>query len=590
MAVVANTRLFNVRNSADYYNPIKNVSNTNYYMFAARHMPWPGSSPQPITDSVIETEYTIFEELIFGKIITTNDVAQMVNRYDWVSGTVYDIYDDQDAFLFDKAFFVVSPEGGNYHIFKCLDNAWQSPSTSQPLFSQTSATDESYTTADSYKWKYMYTISSATFNKFSTTNYVPVIANTSVTAAAANGAINNILLLTGGNNYLSFSNGSFSQISVYGNTQKYAIGPTSSNNGFFNGSAIYINSGPGAGQVKEIVDYTVTSNQYIVTTATAFSPQPDLTSTYQITPNVKILGDGTGATASVVVNTSTYSIARINVVNGGIGYTYANVNIVGNTGTLVANSATARAIISPMGGHGSDVVSELNGNKVGFSITFANSEANTISTDNDYSRIGILKNPLLANVALTFANSTGAFLTGETITQTVNSTYGSTGSVVSTNSTVVLLTGVQGQFTTGSIVGSNTGFTANVTAVTGPSTTFVQTTRLTGQYVSGSAAFVLDDYCQQGVPGAGGAFGYIQDVRDYSNGTFDFYLTGIKGIFQTGINILESLDGSKQVSISAIKYPDLVKYSGEILYAENISSVSRANNQSETVKLVLQYF
>jgi hypothetical protein len=594
MPVVSNTRLFNVRNSLDYYNPIKNVSNTLYYMFSAKNLPWANTlSPSPITDSVYETEIQIFDEMIFGKIITPSNVVQMVNRYDWTSGTVYSMYDDQDQNLFTEKFFVVSPESGNYHVFKCIDNAAGIPSTSQPLFSHTSASDQSYVTADGYKWKYMYTISSTNFNTFATTQYVPVTVNTSVTSAAVNGSINDILLISGANNFVSYSNGAFQQISIFGNTQKLALGSNSSpNNQFYTGSALYINTGTGAGQVRSIVDYTITSNQYIVTVNNAFSPQPDLTSQYSISPSVNILGDGTGAAAAIAINSMSAAVTGITVVNVGSNYSYANVQIVGNTGGLAMSNAVARAIISPRGGHGANVASELNADKVGISITFANTD--NISMQNEYGRIGILKAPLLANVVLQFSNATGAFTAGELVTQTVNSTYGATGTVVTSNTTKAYITSVSGQFVTSNLIsGGTSGFTANVTSVTGPYTTFNQTLKLTGSYVGGANTFVLNDFCEQGIPGNGGAFGYVQGIDapvGGGNTTYNIYLTGVKGTFQTGINTLQSADASKKFSISAIQQADLIKYTGNILYAENIISIQRSNTQSETVKLVLQFY
>ena len=69
MTVVANTKLFNIRNSLQYYQPIQDVSNNQFYIFAGRNTPWPNTTPLPISDSTTETEYTIFEELIFGKLL-----------------------------------------------------------------------------------------------------------------------------------------------------------------------------------------------------------------------------------------------------------------------------------------------------------------------------------------------------------------------------------------------------------------------------------------------------------------------------------------------------------------------------------------
>jgi len=762
MTVVSNTKLFNIRNSIDYYNPIRDLANSQYYVFTARHTPSITSYPQTITDSVNETEYQIFEELIFGKLVTTNDVKQMVDRYDWVSGTVYTAYDDADANLYTKNFFTVSYENGAYHVFKCIQNAGGIASTSQPKLSETAADDESYMTADGYYWKYMYSVDSTTFSKFATTAYMPIVVNTSVTEFSTNGSINSILVTSGGNNYVSFSSGYFTSISIGGNILIHGISNGSANTGFYTGSAVYIASGTGAGQVRSIIDYNVIANSYQITVDSAFIPQPDLTSAYQIAPKVNVLGDGYGAKAISIVN-GVNAIDRVEVISGGYDYTYANVNITGNTGTVLTNSAVARAIISPRGGHGSNILSELNGNKVGISVTFANSESNTISITNDYSTIGILKDPLFANIELT-CNTTVGFQVGETVIQnignntainsfisqdlrysynvgnytslqltatsalvtndavrqtspgaatgvvinktgntllvradagrftaastifkiltpttnnvintvstgfsdyvfgrdssntlfayvdanntisvsingekhinkailpsnttassfTVNSTaikffnrslsntdiilinryvtntlmanaqYSIIGTVQSSNSTVIKLNNVAGNFVTGlSIVGANSATVANVTSVNGPSTIFVQTTKLTGTYNVGSMPFVIDDYCQQDTPGANGAYGYINNIETADSITYDFYLTGVKGVFEAGGKYLQSADSTKIATISAIRPADLVKYSGDILYAENINPVIRANNQSEQVKLVLKFY
>lgn len=767
MTVVANTKLFNVRNSLDYYQPIRDVSNNQFYVFAGRHMPWPNTSPLPISDSVVETEYTIFEELIFGKIVTPDDVKMMIDRNDWTSGTVYDRYDDQDGDLFSKKFFVVSYEGGAYHVFKCIDNAAGAESTGQPLFSETSANEENYTTADGYRWKYMYTISTALYNKFATTDYVPVVSNSVVSQYATNGSIDAVFITTAGNNYLSYANGYFSQVAVSGNTLVHAITNGSSNNGFYTGSAIYISSGTGAGQVRKITGYTVTANQHQVLVESVFNPQPDLTSQYTITPYVEIMGDGSNAVGIAVVNTTSKSISRIDMISGGQNYTYAEVNIIGNTGTITANSAIARAVIAPHGGHGYDAASELNANKLGISVTFANSEANTISTQNDYSRIGLIKNPQYANVELTYSANVGVFLDGEQVVQYVgvntalntftsvvqdytytvgnyvtlgfnqstslvandtiyqnspvangtvikvtgntvivrkdsgsfttsttvfktgntlvnnsintvsagfsnavfgldsvsntsfslaatnaidiylngsklynhgtlpsntptvsystnstavtlwnktlsntdvvmiskyvttavlsNSQYSAVGTIQSSNSTVIKLTDVSGVFVAGANVsGELSGATTNVTSVAQPSEVFVQTLKLSGTYQVGSNTFVIDDYCQQDTPGANGAYGYIQAIEapvGVGNTTYNFYLTGVKGVFETGgSKTIQSANGNKIVQVSSIRQPDLIKYTGDIIYAENITAVSRSNTQSETIKLVLKFY
>jgi len=221
---------------------------------------------------------------------------------------------------------------GSGDVYKRQDNAGGIASTSQPLFSEIDADEENYTTADSYRWKYMYTIDTATYNKFTTTDYIPVVPNTYVTQFANSGSIDAAFVVSGGNNYFSATNGSFAAVSVGGNTLVHAINSGSSNNGFYTGSALYISSGTAAGQVRKISGYTVTANQYQVAIESAFDPQPDLASAFNITPYVNVMGDGTGAVGIAVVNTTSKAIQRIDMISGGSNYTYANVSIVGNTG------------------------------------------------------------------------------------------------------------------------------------------------------------------------------------------------------------------------------------------------------------------
>src|SRR5690606_14062035 len=69
----------------------------------------------------------------------------------------------------------------------------------------------------------------------------------------------------------------------------------SSVNDTYNGSAIYINTGTGAGQLREITDYVGATR--VATVDTLFTTAPGASSTYTISPKVVINGDGSGAQA-----------------------------------------------------------------------------------------------------------------------------------------------------------------------------------------------------------------------------------------------------------------------------------------------------
>lgn len=472
-----------------------NISaNSNYYLFAGKVTPWANEAvPDSACTSIKELTYDTYDQIIFGKVVPKSNISLVVNRYDWITGTVYAQYDDQDVNLFSKKFFVVTSENGAYNVFKCLSNNGGMPSTSQPLLSQTSIDIEFFQTADGYQWKYLYTISAAAYNTFATANYIPLIPNANVAAFAANGGIESIVVTSGGRNYNSFISGYFAGIQVGSNSVNYDIqagnslgisisnttntftfgetitqastnatatfiGQTnstfitttnilgtfvanssilgsvsnsaalpnsfrstavSSNTNFYTGCSLYIQSGKGAGQLKTITGYSVSGLARVVTVDSPFTVVPDFTSNYYIAPAVNIIGDGTGAQAISTINQTSNSVSSVTIINRGSNYSYANVSIQGNSG-ITSNtftSANTRAIISPLGGHGANVVSELNAKNMCFSAAFANTENGKIPTDTNYRKIGIIADPLFSNVSITIANSSGGYQIGETLTQ-----------------------------------------------------------------------------------------------------------------------------------------------------------------------------
>ena len=128
------------------------------------------------------------------------------------------------------------------------------------------------------------------------------------------------------------------------------------------------------------------------------------TTKYEITPRIRIVGDGANATALAIVNDTTKSITQINVKDTGDSYSFANVIIDSNTGA----GATAEAVIAPRKGHGHDPHEELGADKIMYAITVEGNESNTITANlqNGFRTVGLLSNPSPANVAFTGTVST----------------------------------------------------------------------------------------------------------------------------------------------------------------------------------------
>jgi len=145
---------------------------------------------------------------------------------------------------------------------------------------------------------------------------------------------------------------------------------------------------------------------------------------YATAPAVTITGDGTGATANSTITANVVTSGTITAA--GTGYTRASV-------TFASGAATANAIISPSGGHGSDAVEELGGKFIMLNVRLDGNESNTFSTANEFRQVGIVRDPYLYGtstraVASSFRQSykyqlsgiSGTFTVDETITSGSN--------------------------------------------------------------------------------------------------------------------------------------------------------------------------
>lgn len=121
---------------------------------------------------------------------------------------------------------------------------------------------------------------------------------------------------------------------------------------------------------------------------------------YSALPTITIKGDGSGATATAVLDAGV--LTEINIITPGANYTYANVVITGSNTT----PASAVPNISVVGGHGSNIAEELYATNIIISVQLADDEEGTLLTTNDIRQAFIVKEPkTLANVPLTLANA-----------------------------------------------------------------------------------------------------------------------------------------------------------------------------------------
>jgi len=585
---------FKTHNAKQFIESLDETSNAIYYVFMGKPQAYSESTTPVPTNSITNSQYQVWDEMVLGKHVTTDDAKHMIKRNDWANNNAYQAYDDQNGVLSGSAFHIVTTEGSDYHVWKCVANNQSSGnSISKPLYSDVSSSLNTLyiKTADGYQWRFMYTVTGTNNTKFTTSTHVPYYAHTNASSNAVAGSLDNYIVTNSGNNYNEFCNGTFSTVT---NSTVGVIASAnftlSANDNFYNNCAIYIKSGTGAGQLNKITDYVGSSKT--ITFSTAWSTNPSTSdSVFEIGPSITIKGDPTTvATARAMINTTSNTIANVEVITRGAGYTYADITIEANN-TASANIAAIRSPIPPTGGHGNDPINELEANHVGISLDFANTESSNIPTHNDFRQVGLIKDPLFANVQLNGSVS-GSWTNNEVITQANTS---ATGYVISSNSSSVLVANVRGAFTVGNstnianVSGADSSATMNVTSF------FVNTSegtraafdRFDQRYVYthnlASASAVQED--EKVVQDDTDANAYVH----FANST-TVAVTSQKGTFSIATdNVVTGQTTSRSSKLTAQTNPDLVRNAGEILYLNNIDAVSRSNTTTETVRLVITF-
>lgn len=470
------TRRFRIYNASQFKEAFTETSPDFLYLFIGRVQEWPNDDTIPTrTESTSETDYDPWRDMLGVKKIATNDMSFAIERTNWVSGTVYDEYDNFENLepqLGYRDYILTSSN----NVYKCIFNNRGAASTVEPTGTSTTIFD----TADGYRWKFMYTISAAEALKFLTPYYMPVkrittddsSAQWAVQQAAANGAIHSIDITSNGSGYIHRAN----TLSSVANATSVALDSGSSTlDNYYAGTTLFISSGLGAGQLRSVTSYV--GDTKTVTVNTAFSIVPNTSSSFHIGPTINVVGDGINATA--YANVESGQIKRINMVGIGTNYSKANVSISSPSGT----GAAARPIISPPGGHGANPVDELAGHNLMLSTRLSGTEGNTLPSNNDFRILGLLKNPVLASngslasdtsydqtTKLSVINMTGSPDRDEML---VGSLSGATARVVYfANNTSTGVSGdikvvaVNGTFQNERLTGNTSGITGNVTSVT----------------------------------------------------------------------------------------------------------------------------
>lgn len=391
-------------------------NSSQYYAFASHPIEYVGSVPD-VANNDYETTFTNNWYMTFGKKLNSSDIVPVIQKNIWTTNTVYSRYDNTSNTIYaNNNYYVVtepSITGGSYYIYKCIDNANGGVSTVDPSTIGTPTQPSTFETDDGYKWRYITSISSLNYDKFASNDYAPVFTDPTISAAAPDySGVDVVVISNGGNGYTSYTNGAL--VSFISNTVLEISSTASGSDNFYVNSGIYIyNSLETVSELKVINDYIVNSSgKYVVLNSSVDTNKINSNTVsnfnYLISPAIVFETDGdSDPIAYCTVNTSTYSIDGVIMLDSGSNISWANVIATSSYGS----GANLYAIVPPPGGHGYDAPSELNAKGMAVAFNFANTESNTIPTSNTvYNKIGIIKNPstLVANIA------TGTIQKGDT--------------------------------------------------------------------------------------------------------------------------------------------------------------------------------
>ena len=283
--------------------------------------------------------------------------------------------------------------------------------------------------------------------------------------------------------------------------------------------------------------------------------------------NVPIRGDGQDGLASVTfVNGKPTSVQ---VTNGGSGYTFATLDL---DSVVTGSGAVFSVIIPPPKGHGANIYTELGANKVLVYSRIENSDTTNpdFPVGNQFARIGILKNPNINGTTNLLTASSASGVYGLRLAGAASSTMS-----VSVDGQITQTIGI-GSTAVGKIISYD------------PVTKFLrywQDRSLATKSTTGANptyGYRLNRFTS--TPSTGGS---INVVVTTTTGT---ETVGIETTFtgvSTSVNSKTYYFG--QSINSGIASPEIEKYSGDIIYIDNRPEVTRAPNQREDIKIVLEF-
>jgi hypothetical protein len=372
--------------------------------------------------------------VIFGNKITDADVRYMFYKNNWLSGTVYDDFDDQEDVTKVNSVVTVPDDEGNYLVFKCIENNRNGKSTVTPSLSGINpASYEFIALPDNYVWKYMFTVSASDVAIYQTSDSLPLpypaYGDVGVIAAAKD-AVSQIIVettpLTFFSAYLfgeATSSTNASDVIVFSSTQSgatknlvVAITPKVGFSLFTNANAyanMYLKT-PDGNLYDVVASSYASADKISITINTTDSITP--TTVCQLVPKINVSQSTlTGQPCKAFGILDQYgTLVRVGFKSNGTEYKYATAEVAYPNSLTTAGITSLRCVISPNGGHGSNPIAEMAMSRLAI-ITNFSGESTSIPDTNTYTKVGLVKNPVFTDGIYvdTFDNRTAITLNGD---------------------------------------------------------------------------------------------------------------------------------------------------------------------------------
>ena len=407
-------------------------ASVRYFIGIARSEDWNDSDAAPTPLNTEKEERDFRHGLQSVKQVA--DYSFVIPRVNWSAGTTFGAYNDQQVV----------------------------PSTVQP----TGSAVTSFSTADGYGWKFLYTVGTLDAAAYKSANFIPVKLQGATTGESPATDVEQLTIQTA------------------------------------------------ADSGREVVGFALDSGG----------------AGYSSAPTVTITGNGTGCAATATVSGGAVTKITLNdssngALKMGVGYDFASVALSG--GGSPTKVATAKINLGPKTGFGADPRNDLRARAIMFNAKPVGTEEGEFIVDNSFRQIGLLRNPLQPDSAIA-----------------------------------------------GSAFTASDGNALRRLQLASISTAFTLRSTITGG-TSGAKAFIDKTDSDEIWYHQTETTGFIQfqeneAVTDAAGGAGTTQATGT------------------DADDDAFVKPKVDKYSGDLLYIENRAAVTRAADQTEDIKVIIE--